>query len=156
MTEPAVDDMLVDYWGIREGIGRAIRSYPGLENLTVLQEPANEPSPEQLPAVLIYLDERDTPEENQRLTAGKTTHHRLVFSLWVLGYSAAGLDVAARSREDTMARVEVALMRDRSLGGLLTKSLTIKAGETQVGAGKSAFVAAMETRVIVEVTTSVA
>lgn len=142
----------IDYWAIREGIKEAIQSYPGLEHLFVDLEPSGDPSMEQTPAVLVFMASRSTPPAIQRIAAGKQTSHRLVFSLWVLHYSPDGLDAAVHARDAVLAKVEVALMRDRHLNGRLPSGLTLEAGETQTGKD-AAFAAAAETLVMMDVTT---
>lgn len=154
MTTPAPcnEGGEISYQAIREGIREAIRSYPGLENLTVLLEPSSEPSMEQMPAVLVFMAQRSTPPPLQRIAGGKQTSHRLVFSLWVLHYSPDGLDAAVLGRDAVLAKVEVALMRDRHLGGRLPNGLMLEAGEMQTGKD-AAFAAAAETLVMMDVTT---
>lgn len=156
-----MDDLLIDYDGIKQGIRRAINSYRGLEDLPVHLEWAGmaqrpTPPPSILPCALIYMVGRRTPERHQRMTAGRTTHYELVFSVWCLHYSMDSMEVAARFRDDLVARVDAALMRDNNLGGLLSKGSWIEAGDVLSGADPQAkaYVAGIETRFIAAAETS--
>jgi hypothetical protein len=143
----------IDYWAIREGISETIRSHPDLANLRVYLEQPDMPSPEDLPAVLISMVERESPAALQQIAAGKTAWHRCIFSVWVFHYSTDTLAEAVRLRDAMIARVEDALLADRSLGGRLQRSLELEAGAVISGSSAkgTGFAAAIETLVAVQV-----
>lgn len=142
----------IDYWGLRERIRTAINSRAGLETLPVFLERGNEPSPEQMPCVLLYMTGRTTPQERQRQSAGRRTDHRLIFSAWVLHYSLDGLEDATRRRDAVLAEVELALMADRTLQGGCS-GLQLEGGEVQWGknAKTQIFATAIETMIVCDV-----
>lgn len=151
----------IDYWDLRVGIEEAIQAHEDLAGLRVVKEPHASPSPEELPAALVFMTERSTPEERQRLAAGTRADHRIVFSVWVLTYSLDAMEAAVRQRDRIMAKVEVALLRDRRLGGRLLKDLTLEAGDIlhaqeEESEARVAFSTSIETRVVVHDYTSTA
>jgi hypothetical protein len=142
----------VDYWAIREGISLAIRTYPTLDQLPVHIELAGDVAPEECPCVVLFMTGRTTPSELQRISAGKRTDHRLMFSVWVLDYSLSSLAEATRRRDAVLAKVELALMVDRTLGGLV-KGLYLEGGHVDFGKDPKStlFATAIETVVTVDV-----
>jgi hypothetical protein len=149
----------IDYWAMREGIKAAIESYPPLDVLRghVFLEFSGEPSPEILPCVMVFMTGRETIPTEQRIGAGMRTDHRLVFSVWVLAYSPESMAVAVKDRDALLAKVELALMVDRTLGGLLKRSLVLSAGMVENGqdSKKGVFATAIETQVQCDVFTTI-
>lgn len=138
----------IDYWGIREAIGKAINAWPGLERLPILLEESAEVPPEALPCVMIYLTERVSPDDIQRLAAGRRTDFRITFSVWVIDYSLDSLREATKRRDTLLAQVELALMKDRKLGGAVN-GLSLFGGVVQFGRDEksAAFATGIETLV---------
>ena len=142
----------VDYWGIREAIRAAIRAHPELGTMPVHLERTSIPSLDELPCVLVFLTNRETIPERQRIGAGRSVNHRLTFSVWVIAASLEGQTAAARLRDEKMALVEVALLADRSLGGAVSGT-ELSGGEVQWSDDPklASFSTAIETLVICDV-----
>jgi hypothetical protein len=142
----------IDYWAIREAIRRAIRTYPELGQIEVHLEPSGDVPPERCPCVLLFMTGRSTPDELQRISAGKRTDHRLVFSAWVIDYSLDTLEAATRRRDAVLTKVELALMVDRTLGGLV-RGLYLEGGLVEFGKDPKSplFATAIETLITCDV-----
>lgn len=140
-------EKLIDYAGIRDAIAATLRT---VEGLTVEVEWHGEMPLERLPCALVYMTRRLAPERDQRLSAGQITYFQIIFPVWVMHYSLSSAKEACDLRDRVLAKVEVALMRNRSLGGLVRGSW-IEPGEVLSGHDpkKNAFSAAIETRVVV-------
>ena len=102
----------VDYNAILDAIERIISEDPELGDVSVLVE--EELTFQSGSVVIIYLDRDDNPEGIQSLSAGMHTRKWIYFSIWCCHQ---GLDrrEAIRKRNWLKARVETALMRDRTL-----------------------------------------
>lgn len=142
----------IDYWAIREGLKLAIRTYPELGQIEVHLEPSGDIPPERCPAVLLFMTGRTSPDTIQRISAGRRTDHRLVFSAWVIDYSLESLETATRRRDAVLAKVELALMVDRTLGGLV-KGLYLEGGLVEFGKDPKSplFATAIETVITCDV-----
>lgn len=107
---------------------------------------------ERLPSVVLYFDRREAPEEIQGLYAGQQTRYLLYFSVWAWHGSLESIEQAARFRNDLLSKLELALMRDRTLGGAVDK-LWYEGG-TMLSAERDEgdFVMGAETIVVVDVT----
>lgn len=143
----------IDYWAIREAVVTAIHAHEDLADLPVLLEQAGEPAPEMLPVVLVYLDSRSSPQGIQRIAAGTRTDMRIILSLWLFHYSLNGMAEAIRLRDAVLSKLEIALMRDRTLGGLMPHGSWIEGGDIMTGrdAEGRAFVSGVETRLVGDV-----
>jgi hypothetical protein len=105
----------VDYWGIREAIAAVLRADANLYGVNVLIEEIFLLSPEQCPAVIVYLEDRAAVPSQQRISAGMRTDFELHFTLWCSCYSIESRPVAVRLRDELMAVVETALQHNRVL-----------------------------------------
>lgn len=143
----------IDYGAIRDGIAQAIRSHPELNALTVFHEPGRLPAPEQCPCALVFLVGRANPPELQRMDGGRGLAFRLTFSVWVLHYSLESLEDAMRKRDEVLAKAEMALMADRTLGGAARRSVYFEGGDVEWNRDPAAqaFVSAIETRLVYDV-----
>lgn len=144
----------IDYWAIRDGISLAIRKAPELGDLKVLHELGRLPAPEEVPCVLVYLAGRTVPPDIQRISGGRSLHYRLTFSTWVLHYSLDSLEEAVRRRDRILAKVELALMADRTLGGLVpNRAFWFEGGDVEWNRDpvRQAFVSAIESRLVYEI-----
>lgn len=146
MTQP------VDYWGIRQAISLAIRNSPELAALPVHLERTDTPSLEQLPCVLVFMTDRQSIEQRQRIGAGLLLDHRLTFAVWVLAGSLVSLADAVERRDRILAQVELALMGDRSLGGAVSGT-ELSGGEViwNGDPNLASFTTAIETLVLCDV-----
>ncbi len=102
----------VDYNSIQSAIEQIIKADPEFGNISVLVE--EELTVQSGSVVIIYLDRDDNPEGMQGLTAGTRDRKQITFSIWCCH---VGLDrrEALKQRNWLKARVETALMRNRSL-----------------------------------------
>lgn len=137
----------ISYFAIEEALRDAIVSDPDLETVRGFIEEDLIFSPESAPAVYIYLESRAAFEEDQRLSAGRRTDYTISLTVWCVEWHQDSVSEAARSRDSLIAKVELAIMRDRTLGGLVD-SLWLDGGEFQSGFGEQGFISAGEIRVM--------
>ena len=97
-------------------------------NVTLAIEEDLDAMVDMMPLVAIYYDRRDAFDADQSLSAGQRTRYQIRFVLWCWHSSYDSLADAAALRNELLAKVEVALMRDRTLGGLINK-LWLEGGE---------------------------
>jgi len=104
--------------------------------------------------VAIYLDRRD-PTEGQSLSAGTRTRYNLYFSIWCWQYSLESTSQAARFRDDLIGKVEIALMKNRTLNNKVSH-MWIEGGEMPSARlpGSKGHVAGGEIVVVAEVIAS--
>lgn len=112
----------LDYYAVEEGIREVLSADADLEDVRIEIETDVEMAPDGGGAVYVYLDRRDAPASEQRLAAGTRTDFLLRFALWCLDCDFESVAAASRRRDDLLGKVEVALMRDRSLNGTVDAS----------------------------------
>lgn len=102
----------IDYFAIEQAIKAQLEADATLAGVIV--EIEQELSWFENDLVMIYLERRDTPAEIQTISAGQRTTFDLRFALWCWHF---GLDAATshERRDDLVGKVELALMRDRTL-----------------------------------------
>lgn len=122
----------IDYWGIRQEIRDILKDDADLSGVNVSIEDENYFAAERSPWVGVYLERRDAPIGIQRISAGQQTTYELRFILWCWVYSLEGVPDAIRRRDDVLARVEVALMRQRTLRGKVDH-IRLEGGEMPSG-----------------------
>ena len=110
----------VDYFGIEEAIRDILVSDTSLGGISVLIE--DEINFIEGPVVALYLENRAAPAELQSLSAGQRTRFYVSFVLWVMDFSLDGIREASKKRDDLVGKVEIVLMKDRTLGGTVTTS----------------------------------
>lgn len=103
---------VVDYNAIENAIERIIKEDPEFGDVSVLVE--EELTMQSGSVVFIYLDRDDNPEGMQGLTAGTRDRKQITFSIWCCHLGLDRRDALQR-RNWLKARVETALMRNRSL-----------------------------------------
>lgn len=139
----------IDYFDIEETLADVLRADPALsgtliqvEERIVLQDSD---------FVDIFLEEREAPDELQPIAAGKVTRYQLRLSVWCFGY-ALELKEAGRRRDALAAKVEIALMKNRSWHA--------QVGQSWIGGGRfdnreneetGGLLSGVETRVIADV-----
>jgi hypothetical protein len=69
------------------------------------------------PWVCIYTTRRDAPVDDQRIAAGRKLVYNVTLALWCWQYALESAARAIELRNDLVGAVEIALMRDRTLGG---------------------------------------
>ena len=112
---------VVDYWGIREACAAVLRDDPDMFGVTVQVEEEFMLSAEQAPVVVVYLEDRIAEPAEQRISAGMRTDFQLHFNIWCGDCDFGGLPLAIKKRDDLIGKVEVALMRQRTLNGAVGK-----------------------------------
>lgn len=112
--------MRVDYYGILKAIRTAIISDTDVERHDErITERIYIERPLLLegPAVFIYRDRRDAPEEIQRISQGRRIDMFLNVSLWVMEFDFDSVEAATRRCDDLLGKVETAILADRTFGG---------------------------------------
>src|SRR3990172_2339488 len=95
------------------------------------------------PVVNIFEDRRD-PTPSQDISAGTRKRYTIRWAIWVTCFSADSYADAAEQRDELLGKVEIALMKNRTLAGVLpNSSLDIQGGELGRGgpAGDVGFIA---------------
>ena len=102
-------------------------------------------------AVVIYA-ERRLPHPDQSISAGKRTRFLGRLSIWVRAYHAESCEAACRLRDDSTGKVENALMKDRTLGGMVEASW-LEGGEmlSAKNVQSGAYMASAEVVLVVDV-----
>ncbi len=108
-----------DYFAVLEAIEAQLKADEDLAEATILVEEDLSFQPGD--TVIIYLERREAPANQQGLSAGKRTRFLVTFSVWCYHFA---LDTrpAMKKRDDLIGRVEVALMRDRTYRGSVESS----------------------------------
>ena len=111
----------VDYFGIEEAIKSILDADADLAGVEVLIE--EELTIQRGNVVGIYLDDRDAPNEDQSLSAGTRTRFNVRFSIWCWHFG-VGRDrrVPMEQRDDLIGKVEIALMKERTLNDTVNSS----------------------------------
>jgi hypothetical protein len=102
----------VDYFAIEEAFQEILEDDAELQGVRVKIE--EELSFEFGDVVLIDLESRDAPPDQQTLSAGQRTRYNLLLSFWCYG---AHLEVkkASEKRDDLTGKVEIALMKHMTI-----------------------------------------
>jgi hypothetical protein len=138
------------YFAVEKAIRDVIAADPELSGVRVFIEADLVFAAESAPAVYIYATGREAPANEQRLMAGRRTDFLLNISLWCVAWSLDSTERAAMQRDSLIERVELALMRDRSLGGV-ADTLWLDGGEFISGMGNQGFLCHGEIAVKVKV-----
>ena len=100
--------------------------------------------------VFIYLERRDMPDNMQSLSAGKAERSLLRFSIWCYGSTLEGSRASMSRRDQLLGEVEIALMKDRTLGGTVIKSW-LNGGEFRSGMADDFYMCGAEIVLIADV-----
>lgn len=73
-------------------------------------------------AIAVFTDRRTAPPSEQSLAAGKRTRYYLRTLFVVLFFDTASFDAACTGRDDLLGALELVLMANRTLGGLVATS----------------------------------
>lgn len=141
----------LDYYAIESKVRDVLAADPTLSGAVIQVE--SELSAVECPTVVIYLDRRDAPADMQSVSSGTRTRYLITLSIWCLDVNLEGLAEASRARDALLDKVEVALMKNRDLDGLVAGSW-FEGGEfVSAAAGASAgFVSAGEIVMTVDAT----
>lgn len=104
----------LDYFGISEELVFILRNDPDLAEVNIL-DPEEEVTYVEGLIVATYLLRRQAPPDQQTLDAGTSTRYNLHFTLVCIGHSYDGMPEAARARDALIAKVEVVLMKNRTI-----------------------------------------
>jgi len=102
----------VNYFDIETTLEDILKDDPTLAGTTILVE--EELTFQQDDIVIIYLDRRVAPANEQSLSAGKRTRMDLSFSIWCFHYGLELRDVM-KARDDLLGKIEIVLMNNRTL-----------------------------------------
>ena len=111
----------VDYFNIEEAIKTILDADADLAGVSVLVE--EELTVQRGNVIGIYLDDRDAADADQSLSAGTRTRFNVRFTIWCWHFG-VGRDrrVPMEQRDDLVGKVEIALMKERTLNGTVTTS----------------------------------
>lgn len=137
----------IDYFGILQAIKNILGIYSETAGIRTEIEPGQLFAAESTPVIQIFLDRRDAPARKQVLTAGRSTDFEVKVSIWCGEYHPESIEVAANRMSDLIALVELALMTDHSLQGLVITSW-IDGGDFLLGPGEGGFVSWGEIRLV--------
>ena len=112
----------VDYYAIEQEIKTVLEADAALAGVTVTIEEELMFGSESTPWIGVYLDRRDAPPALQRLGAGQSTRFLLRFPLWCWEYHLESITKAIQRRDDLVGKIEVALMKNRTLSGKVATS----------------------------------
>jgi len=109
----------IDYWGIEQKIAQVLKAAPELVGVDITVE--KELSFQRGPIVIIYLDQREVPIDQQTLSANTRARQVLTFSIWCWHFA---LEVAdgMRKRDDLLGKLELVLMNDDTFGDTVEAS----------------------------------
>lgn len=129
----------IDYAAIQTQIKTVLNADATLAGVTVEIERDGLTSPEQCPWVGIYLERRQI--FRRPIAAGTRMDYKIYFLLWCYEFSMETIEAAASLRDDLIGKVEIALMKNTSLNGLVTTlALTDDAGEFESARTEAGFI----------------
>ncbi len=120
----------VDYYAIEQGIETLLKADTDLSEANIAIE--EELTFQRGDTILIYLDRRDAPAEEQTLSAGTRTRLLVTFSIWCFHFGMSKKQDVLERRDDLIGNTEIALMQDRTLSGTVETSWLV-GGEFQTG-----------------------
>lgn len=107
----------IDYYGIEQALKTQLQNDSDLSGKRVEIERFPTFDPMDGDAIYIYLENRQAPENIQRIRAGTSTDMDLFLSVWIFAFHADDNEKSAEFRDDLLGQVELAIMDDRTLGG---------------------------------------
>lgn len=134
----------INYTAILKGIEQVLRNDGDVIafNADVLiQKPV--PTTLTEPVINVFEDRRD-PTPGQDIAVGTRKRYTIRWAVWVTCFSSNSYADAAEQRDELLGKVEIALMKNRTLDGVLPNaSLDIQGGELGRGgpAGDVGFIA---------------
>ncbi len=112
----------IRYNDVAEGIKFILDADSDIGNAFVEIEKPFPFSSQITPWIGIYFMRRDAPDGMQGIRAGTATRYLLRYTLMCANYSIVGIDDAIRLRNDLISKVEVTLMKNRTLDGAVFMS----------------------------------
>lgn len=112
----------LNYYGIELALQEILQADPALANVSVYVEEDQAPAILEGPAVIIYLEGRTAPPTLQTLSAGLNTRMELRLNLWCYAVDFETWRGAQQKRDELIGIVELTLMRNRDINGLVNTS----------------------------------
>lgn len=137
------------YYAVEKAIRDAVLSDSELAGVRAFIEQDLVWAAESAPAVYIYATGREAPENEQRLAGGQRTDWILAISIWCVAWHLDSTERAAELRDLLIERVELALMRDRTIGDKCDRSW-LDGGQFISGPGEQGFLSTGEISVKVK------
>lgn len=145
----------VDYSAIEQQIKTILLADSTLAGVTVEVERNGLESPEQCPWVGVYLERRRI--ERRPIAAGTRMDYRVAFLLWCYEYHMESIETANTARDNLIGKVEIALMKNPTLGGTVTTMmLADDAGEFETAQASPGFLSggSIRAEAVVKATTA--
>lgn len=109
----------VDYYALEEAIRTQLKTTATLADTTILIEEEVMMQPGNV--VVIYLDRRDAPADEQVISAGRRTRFNIKFTI-ACYHSGLDKSVVMEQRDDLLGKVELALMADNTFSNSVDAS----------------------------------
>lgn len=142
----------IDYNLLATRVQAALKADPALSEAQVTIE--DDINLDTGPWVAIYLTRRDAPAADQRIAAGRKLVYNVTLALWCWQYALESAARAIELRNDLLGKVEIALLKDRTLGGA-AEFVTLEGGEMVTVKDNSRFVAGAELILVARVAATV-
>lgn len=127
----------IDYYDIANEIAGILSADSELSGVTVAVESDHELGVGLF--VGVYIDRRESPPDEQQISAGTRERYILYVTLLCRAYSLDSISDAIRRRDDLVGKVEIALMGNRTLngkvGGLWLEGGALPSGKDESGSG---------------------
>ncbi len=136
----------IDYHGIKVAIKEMLEDDADLNAplpLNVFVEPDMQFAAEETPWVGIYAENRNAADSDQPLGAAQIVRYTHTLKLIVAFLGFDSLAETTRIRDDVLGRIEIALMKDRTLKGTVVTSWPI-GGEMGFAINEGSFMAVAE------------
>jgi len=142
----------VDYYAIEKALQTLLQADATLTGTTVTVEAELMFGAEAAPWVGIYLDRRDAPADMQGIGAGISTRMLCRFSIWCWAFTLESIEEAIHKRDDILGKVEVALMKNRTITNNVSTSW-LEGGEMPSGRipGNTGFMSGGEVVLVADV-----
>lgn len=144
----------VDYYDIATELAEVLIADSTMEGVQVTVE--DDAPLDSGPWVSVFIENRSTPS-GQPLAAGTKTRFQIRFGIWCWQFSLESIGVASRLRDDLVGRVEIVLMKNRTLNNKVSHSW-LEGGDMMSeriqNDNASGFIAGGEIIMIAEITAS--
>lgn len=139
----------IDYAGIRDQLKSVLEADSRLEGVRVYVEEEPQIGLSDVQKAIAVFTYTRTASADQNISRGTRTRYNLRMSLWTVYFSMESYQDACNGRDAVIGQLELVLMENRTLGGLVTASwleggelFSARApqGSTFVAAGETIFV----------------
>lgn len=142
----------IDYYGIEEKLGEILNACENLNEAVITVEEEPRFNADMQPWCGIFMTSR-SPAPNQRIAAGQQTQYHLNLSVWVFASSLESNREAIRLRDDFLSRVEVEIMKNRTIGGMVDY-LWLEGGDMMTEKTDKVFSSGAEIKLVCHATSS--